>query len=231
MRNRYIALPMRLPTITEDIIALEPGDELILRFRTWQDYEELLARREDKAGLRIRYNSNTQEIRMMSPLPRHGKDVDLLADFVKILLRQQGKDWDSFQPITLKRISQQGIEPDHCFYIDNRLAVLGKERIDLETDPAPDLAIEVDLTSMTQPENYQAIAPSELWIYRGQKLNLYHFSAEGYQEVSNSRWFPDLDLNALIPRYIERGWEMGSSVAMREFEDAVRSLFKPGGSG
>ncbi|MDJ1181401.1 Uma2 family endonuclease [Roseofilum sp. BLCC_M91] len=213
---------MPLPTITEDIIALEPGDELILRFRTWQDYEELLTRRQDKAGLRIRYNSNTQEIRIMSPLPRHGKDVDLLADFVKILLRQQGKDWDSFQPITLKRINQQGIEPDHCFYIDNRLAVLGKERIDLETDPAPDLVIEVDLTSMTEPENYQAIAPSELWIYRENKLHIYHFSPEGYQEVANSRWFPECDLNDLIPRYIERGWEMGSSVAMREFEDAVR---------
>jgi len=72
-----------------------------------------------------------------------------------------------------------------------------------------------------------AIAPSELWIYRDQKLHFYHFSPEGYQEVSNSRWFPDRDLNALIPRYIERGWEMGSSVAMREFEEALRSLFQP----
>ncbi|MDJ1177160.1 hypothetical protein [Roseofilum capinflatum] len=41
--------------------------------------------------------------------------------------------------------------------------------------------------------------------------------------MSNSRWFRDRDLNALIPVYIERGWEMGSSVAMREFEDALRS--------
>ncbi len=85
---------------------------------------------------------------------------------------------------------------------------------------------------------YQAIAPLELWIYRDQKLHFYHFSPEDYQEVKNSRWFPDLDLNALIPQYIERGWEIGSSVAVREFEDAVRSrsdsagvsLFQPGGS-
>lgn len=76
---------------------------------------------------------------------------------------------------------------------------------------------------MTQPENYQEIAPSELLIYREQKLHFYHFSPEGYQEVQESRWFPDRDLNALIPRYIELGWEMGSSVAMREFEEAVRS--------
>lgn len=58
---------MILPTITEDTISLAAGDELILRFRTWQDYEALLARRENKAGLRIRYSSKTQEIRIMSP--------------------------------------------------------------------------------------------------------------------------------------------------------------------
>lgn len=215
---------MVLPTITEDTISLTPGDELILRFRTWQDYEALLTRREDKAGLRIRYNSKTQEIRIMSPLPRHGKNADLLADFVKALLRQVGKDWDAFTPITLKRINQQGIEPDYCFYIDNRDRILGKERIDLETDPAPDLAIEIDLTCTTKPEDYQAIAPLELWVYRQSELSIYQFDAQQYRESQISRWFPGYDLKTLIPQYIDRGWQIGSSVALREFEEALRSL-------
>jgi hypothetical protein len=50
---------MTLPTITQDRIELAPGDELILRFRTWDDYENLVARRHNKAGLRIRYSSAT----------------------------------------------------------------------------------------------------------------------------------------------------------------------------
>ena len=103
---------MTLPTITQDKIDLAPGDELILRFRTWDDYENLLTRRQDKAGLRIRYNSATQELRIMSPLPGHGKNADMLADLVKTLLRDQGKDWEAFTPITLKRTDRQGIEPD-----------------------------------------------------------------------------------------------------------------------
>lgn len=41
---------MVLPTISEDTISLAAGDEIILRFRTWEDYEALLARREDKDG-------------------------------------------------------------------------------------------------------------------------------------------------------------------------------------
>jgi Uma2 family endonuclease len=214
---------MLLPTISEDTISLAPGDELILRFRTWEDYEALLARREDKAGLRIRYSSKTQEIRIMSPLPRHGNQADLLADLVKALLRHIGKDWQSFTPITLKRINQQGIEPDYCFYIDNRAEILGKERIDLETDPPPDLAIEIDLTCTTKPEDYQAIAPLELWVYRQSQLSIYQFDSQQYRESQISRWFPGYDLKTLIPQYCDRGWQIGSSVALREFEELLRS--------
>lgn len=214
---------MVLPTISEDTISLAAGDELILRFRTWEDYEELLSRREDKAGLRIRYSSKTQEIRIMSPLPRHGKNSDLLADLVKALLRHECRDWDAFTPITLKRINQQGIEPDYCFYIDNRAAILGKERIDLETDPPPDLAIEIDLTCATRPEDYQAIAPLELWIYRQSQLSIYQFDSQQYRESQISRWFPDFDIKTLMPQYCDRGWQMGSSVALREFEEALRT--------
>lgn len=214
---------MVLPTISEDTISLAPGDELILRFRTWEDYEALLARREDKAGLRIRYSSKTQEIRIMSPLPRHGNQADLLADLVKALLRHIGKDWQSFTPITLKRINRQGIEPDYCFYIDNRADILGKERIDLETDPPPDLAIEIDLTCTTKPEDYEAIAPLELWVYRQSQLSIYQFDSQQYRESQISRWFPGYDLKTLIPQYCDRGWQMGSSVALREFEELLRS--------
>lgn len=214
---------MVLPTISEDTISLAPGDELILRFRTWEDYETLLARREDKAGLRIRYSSKTQEIRIMSPLPRHGNQADLLADLVKALLRHIGKDWQSFTPITLKRINRQGIEPDYCFYIDNRAEILGKERIDLETDPPLDLAIEIDLTCTTKPEDYEAIAPLELWVYRQSQLSIYQFDSQQYRESQISRWFPGYDLKTLIPQYCDRGWQIGSSVALREFEELLRS--------
>lgn len=214
---------MVLPTISEDKIFLAAGDEIILLFRTWENYEELLARREDKAGLKIRYDSKTQEIRIISPLPRHGKNSDILADLVKALLRHEGKDWDAFTPIALKRINQQGVEPDYCFYIDNRDRILGKERIDLETDPPPDLAIEIDLTCATQPEDYRAIAPLELWIYRQSKLSIYQFDSQQYRESQISRWFPACELKTLIPQYCDRAWQIGYSIALREFEGALQN--------
>jgi Uma2 family endonuclease len=213
---------MTLPTITQDVIDLAPGDELILRFRTWDDYEDLLARRIDKAGLRIRYSSTTQEIRIISPLPEHGKNSDILADLVKVLLKYQEQDWEAFTPITLKRDNQQGAEPDYCFYIENRDRIFGKKRLDLKVDPAPDLAIEVDLTSITKPEDYQAIAPGELWIYRRNSLLIYRFEAQGYQECQTSYNFPGFDVKKIISQYVERAWLVGSSVAVREFEKFLK---------
>ena len=214
---------MVLPTITRESISLEPGDELILRFRSWEDYERLLTYRADKAGLRIRYSSQTRELRILSPLPKHAKNVDVLCDMVKILLRNIGKDWEAFTPVTLKKSDRQGIEPDGCFYIDNREQILGKERIDLDIDPPPDLIIEVDLTSITKPEDYQAIAPAELWIYRRDRLYIYRFDRSSYREVKQSRWFPDVELKTLVPEYIDLAWNKGTSIALREFEEKVRS--------
>lgn len=60
---------MALPTITPDRVELEPGDEMILRFRSWQDYEALLKLPFDKGGLDIRYSPESQEIRIAMPLP------------------------------------------------------------------------------------------------------------------------------------------------------------------
>jgi Uma2 family endonuclease len=214
---------MTLPTITHERIDLSPGDELILRYRTWDDYETLLTQRSDRAGLRVRYNAAKQEIRVMAPLPQHGKHADVLADVVKALLRHQGKDWEAFTPITLKRDQQQGIEPDYCFYIQNRDRILGKERIDLNQDPPPDLAIEIDLTSITSPEDYQAIAPQELWIYRQHGLLIYQFEAEHYQECQGSLQFPEWNVKQLIPQYVNRGWHRGASVALREFEQFLQN--------
>lgn len=101
---------------------------------------------------------------------------------------------------------------------------IGNGKIDLETVPPPDLAIEIDLTCTTKPEDYQAIAPGELWMYRQNQLLIYCFDSQQYQESQISRWFPNYDLKTLIPQYIDQGWQLGSSVALREFEDVLRSL-------
>ena len=209
---------MLLITLNENTLSLSPGSQVIFPHQTWEDYQRLLSLRLQKTYPKLYFNCKTQEIRLMSPLPSHGKRINLLSDLVKIILRRQGKDWECFDPITLKIPGEAGVEPDTCFYIDNRQAILGKERIDLTVDPPPDLAIEVDFTSLTDVEAYQLLKIPELWVYRREELKIYLLIEDGYQESENSRLFPDINIKKLLPYYVELGWNQGSSLALRQFE-------------
>ena len=209
---------MILLTISENELILTPGNEAIFPHQTWEDYQRLLDLRQEKTLPKLYFNSKTQQIRLMSPLPSHGKRIDLLRDLVKSLLRRQGKDWECFDPITLKIPNQAGLEPDTCFYIENRQAILGKDKIDLTIDPPPDLAIEVDFTSITDVEAYELLKIPELWIYRQESLNIYLLQENSYQDSEKSNLFPDINIKKLLPYYIELGWTQGASIALRQFE-------------
>ncbi|NEQ27379.1 MAG: Uma2 family endonuclease, partial [Microcoleus sp. SIO2G3] len=174
----------------------------------------------------VYFNGSREEIRLVAPLPAHGKKSHTIGELVARLLQFQSRDWEGFDPITLKQVFKAGIEPDKCFYIQNRLAILGKERIDLAIDPPPDLAIEVDKTSPTNSVDFEAIAIPELWIYRNQQLLIYEFDGEHYQERDRSLIFPDFPVEELIPEFVERAWQAGTSVAIREFEKRLQDEFQ-----
>ncbi|NEQ98271.1 MAG: Uma2 family endonuclease [Cyanothece sp. SIO2G6] len=213
-----------IPTITPDTLTLSPGSEVILRYQTWEDYEQLLQVRQNRAALKITFDAVTREIRIMAPLPGHGKRSAALTALIQALLRHTGQDWDSYDPITLKQLQQKGVEPDHCFYVQNREALLGQEQIDLAIDPPPDLAVEMDLTSLTQASDYNEIGVPELWIYRQARLLIYCFDGQRYRESTVSPLFPDIAVRDLIPVYVEQAWTEGSSIALRAFERYLASL-------
>lgn len=212
-----------LLTISSDQLTLLPGSDVTLRYQTWADYEAILESRGDNAAIKIRFNAHTQEISIMASMAGHGRRIDTLADLVKALLRHEGKDWDSAHPVTLKRPREAGAEPDASFYIQNWRTVSSKERIDLAKDLPPDLAIEVDLTSLTGLEIYRILEVPELWIYRQNVLTIYVLLKGDYQERLTSPTFPDIDVKNIFPQYVERAWRTCSSVALREFEQFLKT--------
>ncbi len=208
-----------LPTITPDKIDLPAGT--ILQFPgTVADYEQLLERLGDRAAPRIRFRDN--HILLMSPLPEHGNEIDVISDLIKALLRDRGKDWQSFHPITLRYGKEPGLEPDGCFYIENYQAILGKRKLDLSIDPPPDLAIEIDVTSFTRIEDYISLAIPEVWIYKANELHIYLFTDNSYVETDTSLIFPDFSVKEIVTQYVDRAWQVGSSVALREFSQTLR---------
>ena len=207
-----------LPTITPDKIDFPAGT--LLQFPgTITDYEAILTRLGDRSIPRVRFRDNY--ILLMSPLPEHGNEIDIIVDLVKALLRHQNRDWQSFHPITLRKGNEAGLEPDACFYIKNYQAILGKRKLDLSIDLPPDLAIEIDVTSFTRIEDYIPLAIPEVWIYKQDKLNIYQFENDSYLATDTSRVFPNFPVKQTIPQYVNRAWSIGSSVALREFSQIL----------
>lgn len=202
-----------LPTITPNTIDLPPGTRLNFP-GTLADYEYLLAQLGDRATIRLRFRDNN--ILLMNSLPEHSNQVDILSDLIKALLRHQDRDWHSFTPLTLRLEGRSGLEPDACFYIDNYQQILGKQRLDLNIDPPPDLAIEIDVTSFTRIEDYISLAIPEVWIYKQGELNIYQFENNSYLAADKSNIFPNFPVK-VIPQYVNLAWEAGSSKALKEF--------------
>lgn len=202
-------------------IKVLPGQRVDLEGIDWPEFEAILAELGESRSTRIAYNNNTLTI--VAPLFKHEKSKVALGDIVKVLLDEQNIDYDSSASTTLKRQDlDKGVEPDDSFYIQNYEQVLNKDRIDLTVDPPPDLAIEVDLTSKTQAELYEALGVPELWRYDQNRLRIDVLQAGRYVQVEESPTFPGWPLMELADKYVARAREVGQGRAVRELRQQVR---------
>lgn len=206
--------------ISRDKTQLPPG-AVVRMLGTWQDYCILRDSRGDSSIPRIKYRNG--EILLMSPLPRHGREAHMLARIVETLLDSESRNYEAFTPITMDIPEERGIEPDYCFYIDNWQAAVGKDRIDWQVDPPPDLVIEIDVTTYTDAEDYAPYRVPEVWLFKKSGLKIYGLQGESYQQQSSSRYFLEVELPSLIAQVFQTASEQGTGVAIRELRQQLAS--------
>jgi Uma2 family endonuclease len=198
--------------VSRDKTELPPGT-VIRMPGTWRDYCTLRDNRGDSSNPRIKFRNG--EILLMSPLPRHGREANILADLVTILLDRNSQNYEAFTPITMDTPGETGIEPDYCFYINNWQAVAGKNRIDWQVDPPPDLAIEIDVTSYTDVDDFLPYKVPEVWIFKHSGLKIYRLIEAAYIQQETSTYFPTANLPELIDRLLTTAAEQGTGLALR----------------
>jgi Uma2 family endonuclease len=202
-------------------IVVPPGQQIIMTDISWQMYEQMLEEFGEKRGARINYSQGVLEI--MVPLPEHEDDKVMIADLVKAILEEYDIEFRSLGSTTFKSESmKQGLEADDCFYIENEAAVRGKKRLDLTIDPPPDLAIEIDITSRTRFNNYEALGVKELWRFNGTSLEINLLQDGEYMQGEASPHFPGLPLCEVIPQYLEQSKIEGRNKTMKAFRAWVR---------
>ncbi|BAZ19933.1 hypothetical protein NIES4073_08060 [Kalymmatonema gypsitolerans NIES-4073] len=202
--------------ITPERIELPPGAVLKL-LGNWQDYQRLLLQLGDRTVPRIKYRHN--EIFLMAPLPGHGKKASLLASVVITLLDHLNRVYDSFTPITMSLPEVSGIEPDYCFYIENWQKVQGKDRIDWQNDPPPDLVIEIDVTSYTDINDYLPYRVPEVWLLKNNQLLVYRLHGESYV-LAESSYFPNV--SEIVRQCLQIASEQTTSEAIRWLRNFLR---------
>jgi Uma2 family endonuclease len=203
-------------------ILLTPPDELIhLSGISWQTYETLLEELSDRR-LRLTYNRGNLEI--MAPSPEHELSKTLMGRFVETLAEESEVQIYPLGSTTFKRPKLSGAEPDECYYIYNIDAVRGKNRLDLTEDPAPDLVVEIDVTSSSQSrlQVYADLGVAEVWIYDGESLVIQQLQNGIYITSLTSQFF----LNIPIPEisgFLQQAKTMDYLELVKAFRKWVKS--------
>ncbi|CAD5976097.1 hypothetical protein NO976_04324 [Planktothrix agardhii] len=190
------------------------ADRVVLYNISWQQFENLLINLGQTRAARIAYDNGTFEI--MTPLPKHEYYKEAIGISIQDIAEELDINYESYGSTTWKREARlAGIEPDNCFYFQNEAKIRGRLEFNLNQDPPPDLALEIDMThkSLNRFPIYARLGIPEIWCYDSGELKIYQLQQETYREVETSSVFPMLRVQE-IPTIIEQ-YRLDGKLAVR----------------
>ena len=187
----------------------------------------------DNNHKRMIYNHGTLVI--MSPTSQFHEELSIVLNFLIFVWGEERNIKISYgRSMTFQRKDlKQGLEPDNCYYIRHAAEFRATRQIDLSTDPPPDLALEVDVTSPSDVKLpvYAALGVPEVWIWKANCLRPLVLRDGQYVEVQESTELPGFPLVDAL-RIMHEQWAGGAHDICREFRAFVRSRFeRPAASG
>lgn len=188
---------MATPSAAE-ALPIAPGENRVaFQGMDWVAYQQMKALLNERTRARLTYDRGTLEITMPSEL--HEFYARLIERFIVILVVELGLKIKTLGSTTLDREDlERGAEPDNGYYIQNQPQVAGRP-INLETDPPPDLVVEVDINHTDIDKNalYAAMGIPEFWRFNGKVWRIYQLENGAYVERDRSPTFPILSKDEL----------------------------------
>jgi Uma2 family endonuclease len=207
----------------EVIERLPAGAVLVVPGVEWEAYEKLLTDLEVHPALRVSYDAGNLEV--TSPLPEHEICEVLLSCLARAFAEETGTPLENLGSTTWKhRKLRKGIEPDGCFYVANASRVIGKPTIDLDVDPPPDIAVEIDTThaSLAKFPIYAALGVPEIWRCDGSRVEFYSLQEGAYISTETSTFLVGLS-SATLTEFLRVGKAQGQTRALELFRHRLRS--------
>ncbi|HSI34349.1 MAG: Uma2 family endonuclease [Phycisphaerae bacterium] len=218
------AIPILPPTRPADPPTAFGPQRLFLDDVPWDFYTLCLNTIRDKS-LRVTFHRGRLEI--MAPLSEHEIWKRAIGRFIEQICFERDIPFRAIGSTTVRRDDRQaGLESDEAFYVQRAAAVVGKMQLDFTVDPAPDLAVEIDITRRSVPRQpiYADLGVPELWRFDGQRLSVLALTPAGrYEERERSIAFPFLPMDE-FRRFLEMTRTTDDTTAMRAFQQWVRTL-------
>jgi Uma2 family endonuclease len=202
-------------------------DSILLHGVRWSTYVALL---EDMGNRHIRLTYDNGSLEIMTLSGRHERSKTLIGRMIEAMTEELNIPLRSGGSTTFKNeLLQKGLEPDECYWVANEPAVHGRLDLDVELDPPPDIAVEVEISTsvLDRLGIYAALGVSEIWRSDGHGILVMQLQGDGtYRAVTHSPSFPWLSL-AELSRFLRESAAMGETTWIRAFRAWVRAELAP----
>jgi len=200
--------------------------KVILHDVSWETYERLLIEHQESNTTRFNYDRGMLEIMILSL--RHEMLKQTLTTLVEILAEGLELDNTGAGSTTFRREDlARGFEPDGCFYFAQAELIRQKSKLDLTTDPPPELVIEIDITSPSLDKFpiFAALGVAEVWRCDGAQVGLFRLAAGTYKAVSASAVLPGISA-ALINQLLATSQTMKRNEWLRLVRESAQQVKK-----
>ncbi len=174
-----------------------------LRDLTWSDFEAMVIIKGDRSRPRLIYNQGS--LTLVSPSQRHEVGIEHIDKLISEVCVGLRIPYLAIRQTLLRRKDlDRGIEGDGTYYIANEPVVRRVGEVDLDLNPPPDLAVEVEISHPAAGALavWQHFGVPEVWVFNGRKksLSIRLLNETGqYAESPDSRAFPFLKAEEILP--------------------------------
>lgn len=217
---------LSLPTLLESQVSIverirtEPETRMVLENVAWETYVALADQRSGNVP-RMTYDNGVLE--MMSPKREHENIGCLIGRIVETYSELMDIEIISVASVTVKRSDlSKAFEADESYYVTHAVQLLGKNEMDFEVDPPPDLVIEVELTSSTikKMQLFAAMRVLEVWRHDGESLQMYRLLDGAYQGIESSLQLPGLTAQRINETLAQRD-KIGETKLIQGFRKSI----------
>lgn len=211
-----------------EIVSQLPEDASVtFRDVSWAEYEDLLEQVGEAPGLRITYDNGS--LHAMTISAEHEKYTFFINSLIAGIRLRLRINILAFGSATMRKHRlAKGHEPDACFYVQTAALIGNRIQLDFETDPPPDIVVEIDVhhDSRSRFPVYAALGVPEIWRYDGNVMTISHLIGEG-----GGQQFVDREKSAALPmltaqiltEMIELMRNKGELQALLVFDEWLRS--------